>query len=361
MLDEGVSALIARIYADSGDAQALARVIDNVAQATGSGTAMLAVADTVGGRHQQVTFHGRMDHRQEDVFAEYAAYRFADDPSFEFVARNPRRGLLDSVRDLAEHPYRGGDYHRWLSSNGVAHWLLRYGADPRATFAISLHAREGEGPHSEEAGRLFGLLFPHFENATALARQPLLLDSEDALLVVGAEGRFRAANPAAEALLASRQGIRIDQGCVRPIEPRMHGRWMAALSSALGAIGHGGAGGALRLEDADGARPLLAMITPLPPQAGLAGLMQGALVRIVDPAAGSPVGASGHWRQLWGLTEGEARVAEMLVATDCDLRATGERLGIRYATVRTHVAMLLAKTGASGQPGLLRLLTRIPG
>jgi DNA-binding CsgD family transcriptional regulator len=55
------------------------------------------------------------------------------------------------------------------------------------------------------------------------------------------------------------------------------------------------------------------------------------------------------------LTSAETRVLVLLVE-GCELPAIGERLGVAYSTVRSHVRMLLGKTGSVRQADLLRLV-----
>ncbi|HEX8388233.1 MAG TPA: LuxR C-terminal-related transcriptional regulator, partial [Sphingomonas sp.] len=62
---------------------------------------------------------------------------------------------------------------------------------------------------------------------------------------------------------------------------------------------------------------------------------------------------------LFGLTPAEVRLARALLDTDCDLRASADRLEISYATVRTHLARVFAKTDARSQAELMRLLTQL--
>jgi DNA-binding CsgD family transcriptional regulator len=112
---------------------------------------------------------------------------------------------------------------------------------------------------------------------------------------------------------------------------------------------------------ASGARPYAVLVDPLPDQAQLAAFARGALIRIVDPEAQPLPDAVARWRTLWGLTAAEARAASALVAHEFDLRAAAEASGITYATIRTQLAAIFAKTGTGGQPELMRLLTRVSG
>jgi len=84
-----------------------------------------------------------------------------------------------------------------------------------------------------------------------------------------------------------------------------------------------------------------------------------ALVFISDPAK-VPLSRSSVLRTLYGLTPAEGRVADMLLQ-GTEIPEAAARLGITLETCRLHVKRILAKTGASRQAELVRLMVSLPG
>jgi DNA-binding CsgD family transcriptional regulator len=77
-----------------------------------------------------------------------------------------------------------------------------------------------------------------------------------------------------------------------------------------------------------------------------------------DPKRGSG-DPFGNLRHLYGLTEGEAHLATLLVG-DLTLLEAAERLAITESTARTVLKRILAKTGTRRQASLVRLLLSGP-
>jgi PAS domain-containing protein len=78
-----------------------------------------------------------------------------------------------------------------------------------------------------------------------------------------------------------------------------------------------------------------------------------------DPKLGSG-DPFGNLRELYGLTEGEAHLAILLVG-DFTLLQAAKQLGITESTARTVLKRILAKTGTRRQASLVRLLLSGPG
>lgn len=95
-------------------------------------------------------------------------------------------------------------------------------------------------------------------------------------------------------------------------------------------------------------RPIHVTVLPSQPADG------SLLVVLVDP--NRPVGCTPEtYAQLYGLTQGESRVAHQLVLGRSP-REAAEELGIGVETVRTHVKNILPKVGCHRQVELVRRL-----
>ena len=91
-------------------------------------------------------------------------------------------------------------------------------------------------------------------------------------------------------------------------------------------------------------------MAPLPQRAHSAQDRPTAAVVIADPVV-----AENRWRELYDLTQAEARLA-LLLARGLSVRDAGERLGIRITTARTHHQRIIHKTDTRRQSELVALL-----
>ena len=241
-------------------------------------------------------------------------------------------------------------------------------------FAVSPHATD----RADENVRRLQRLAPHLGRAldatlklgrladgTRQLARVLQLMPNPALLLDG-KGRVTLANPAAESLLQTSDGLTLDRdGGLRlaatlPAETAALSR---ALAQALAVASGTGAelGGPLRLTRPSGAAPLLVLPVPLPPPAfALWEMLEQArvLVLIVDPSAQSRATAAAI-QTTFGLTPAEARVA-VLIASGLGGPETAAMLGISPSTVKTHLKRCFEKTGVHSQVGLARILGALP-
>jgi DNA-binding CsgD family transcriptional regulator len=205
----------------------------------------------------------------------------------------------------------------------------------------------------------------HLADGTRQLASALQLMPNPALLLDG-KGRITLANPAAEALLHTRDGLALDRdGGLRlaaalPVETAALSR---ALAQALAVASGTGTelGGPLRLSRPSGGAPLLVLPVPLPPPAfALWEMLEQArlLVLIIDPSAPSRATAAAI-QSTFGLTAAEARVA-VLIGSGRSGPEAAAVLGISPSTVKTHLKRCFEKTGVHSQVGLARILGALP-
>ena len=116
------------------------------------------------------------------------------------------------------------------------------------------------------------------------------------------------------------------------------------------------AGGKLVLHRLAG-RPITLLVAPLHRSMSAFG-RRASLILIDDPDEQSATPSSSELLRLqYGLTKAEVRVA-LALAAGLRLRAAADRLGITFATARTHLAHIFHKTRVSSQAGLVRLLVK---
>jgi DNA-binding CsgD family transcriptional regulator len=243
-------------------------------------------------------------------------------------------------------------------------------------FGFSLSARGAEKAHHNV--RRLQRLAPHLSRALDASLQfgrladgarqlerVLQMMPNPALLLDG-KGYITHANPAAEALLQSRDGLSfaLDGGLqLTAALPAETAALSKALAQALAVAS--GAGDRLcepmLLSRPSGAAPLLVMPVPLPPPTfAFWDLLERprVLVLIVDPGAPSRA-AAGAIQAAFGLTAAEARVAVMVAGGLTGPQAAA-KLGLSPETVKTHLKRCFDKTGVHSQVALARLLGALP-
>lgn len=361
-LDHNLSQLIGRIYEGAFDQGSWNRAVEEIVGLTGSRYGLLAVLDTRKHDFATTSYHGRFE---EKVIPEYESEIFLIDPSFDFIVANPRARFYEADLHIGTEGYLDVPFVRWcMDKSKTSHWITGYTPeDDGFTFAASFHSDEFLSPHAARQRRLLKILFEHLERAQRLAARPPDLESADkALVLLDRRGRVLSINAAAERIIEAEPGLVLHAGMLRPAEPHHRRRWEGLVQSALTALELGGAGGAMTLPRESPGKPLLITIDPLPPgMAGLPAWRAAVLVRIVDPSAGAAPAARERWAALFGLSNAEARLAEALVSTDCDLGLAAERCGVAYSTARAQLAAIFRKTDTHGQPELVRLLTLAGG
>ena len=110
----------------------------------------------------------------------------------------------------------------------------------------------------------------------------------------------------------------------------------------------------LVLARADGQPALVLQLSSLALPAGAGRPNPLVLGTIVDRSV-APRVALAMLRDLFGLTESEARVAEAYLRVDT-VKDVAEQLGVSVNTVKTHMAATYLKTGCTRQAQLVRLL-----
>jgi DNA-binding CsgD family transcriptional regulator len=262
-------------------------------------------------------------------------------------------------------------YNEWVRPQGVIDafnlTVLRQ-RDRIGSLALSRHERDGTITDRDVA--TLRLLAPHIRRAIAISdvldMQAVAVGTFEASLdliatgvvLVDARAAVIHANRAARAMLAAGSPIRSERGELRTSLPETTAALKAAIAKCAGnetAIGAAGIG--IPAPQADGA-PALIHVLPL-----MSGDVRGRIAPracaalFITPAVdglGSPAAALAT---LFGLTPGEVRVLERLLAGDT-LAEAAATLGVSVTTVRTHLARIFDKTGTSRQAELIAMAAK---
>lgn len=176
------------------------------------------------------------------------------------------------------------------------------------------------------------------------------------VILLDGGARIVFANEAARAAFQQDRALRINAG-IATLSPE-HGTRLGNLARRA-AVGTRTC--ALSLSAPSG-RPLILLASPLRgtemETADIRRLRTAVtMLLICDPQG--PVVVPAHWiTEAYGLTAAEARVALAITAGDT-VSAAARRFGISVNTIKTHLRRAYAKTGASRQSELVRLIAMI--
>jgi DNA-binding CsgD family transcriptional regulator len=216
------------------------------------------------------------------------------------------------------------------------------------------------GPAEEHR---WGLLQPHARRAIWLRERLALAGAQEValdrlahgLLLLDGGSRVLFANRAARAALDEGDGL-----SHRDARLVVGGKAAAAAKRLIGEAASpnparpASAGGVLAVPRPSGKRPWQLIASPLPPDLASelpAGGRARVLVVVSDPER-RPTPPIEHLRLYFGLSPQEARLV-LLLCEGLELKQAAARLGVGYATARSHLKAALAKVGLRRQSQLV--------
>jgi DNA-binding CsgD family transcriptional regulator len=181
------------------------------------------------------------------------------------------------------------------------------------------------------------------------------------IVMVGPELLVLETNPAVDRMLASQDGLLVNQGRITAKRDSASFALRRAAHAALIGDNDGvRSGRTLLCERPSGKRPYVVHVLPLQRSAHPAGLTMtnpAAMIVIIDPEL-EPRPPVPLLRRFYRLTQTEAEVA-VRIARGADVRHIAEELCVSVPTVRTHLQHLYDKTDTHRQAELIRLLVAI--
>ncbi|WP_426046193.1 helix-turn-helix transcriptional regulator [Brevundimonas sp. TWP3-1-2b1] len=187
------------------------------------------------------------------------------------------------------------------------------------------------------------------ENQSALIVSGLLEQMETIGFVCFRDGRIGAMSPKAEQLLVDGDRLRLRHGALCPT----HGG-AAALGAAIQQTFNGLVSAPVVVRNAEGKRPLVIEVVPLPFERHMSALEDAVLVLVRDPGQAERKRLASA-TIMFGYTTTEAKVAAGLLAGRSPMTVAAE-LGVEIATVRSHIRRIYEKSGVSSQLELTSLL-----
>lgn len=303
---------------------------------------------------------------------EVSAYReqfFSLDPFINL----PPDTIISLADLLPDNELMASDYYQhYLQPIGLFRILGVDTGDPEGMLArLRFSRRREDPPFSRRERHILALLLPHLHQAVAIYARLSQAESERdlyagavdqlsvATIILDDKGQVVNSNAMAAALLKEGDGLSL-RGRRLHIEGRATDR---ALQSALSGVisaqlaGEASLVRALRVPRPGGRAPLGLVIRPVPAsdwQDGQAGAC--AAVFISDPEQRDSASQQ-ILGELFGLTPAEANVA-ILLARGLSLAEVAETQNISPHTARAQLKAIFAKTGASRQAELVRMVIK---
>jgi DNA-binding CsgD family transcriptional regulator len=300
--------------------------------------------------------------RERHVFNPLAAYMNSSP-----VGKLVRSDDLMPLRELQRTAF----FNEVFRSQDVAHLAmvpLAAKHDFQVGFSICRSARQG--PFEAAALRLLSRLYPHLRRSLLLGFR---LDGYKALqraqfgvidrlsvgvILVDRATKVVFANAAARSMAAPDGPLRL-RNCALAAASATHAQ---RLQQLIQAALRGAPVGAMSIPHPDDGRLLTVLVSSVRSRdidrfGGLGMRDVAAMVFVSDPAR--PLEIPAEWiMDAYGLTLAEARVA-LCASSGASIPETATRLNISPNTVKTHLRHVFAKTGASRQAELARLMTSI--
>jgi DNA-binding CsgD family transcriptional regulator/PAS domain-containing protein len=260
-------------------------------------------------------------------------------------------------------------YREYMALYPVEHMLTAVVSDGSVPglappMILNLFRRPGQPDFDLRDIERLHLLFPHLLRAFDLHWVTRRLQEQ-----VGLLHRFLDAldfgvvmlDPAARVLYAN-------HGARAMVEAPRWARWLGSLPAhvaahdPLGRLVHAcarGQGGGAVL--GDGAAELLALALPIEDkrEGGSGTAQPGACMLLLTRHAHAPSAVSDFVMRIFGLSPAEGRLLPPLLRGSAPTEIAAE-LGVKISTVRSQLSSIFAKTGATRQQDLIRLLGSVP-
>jgi DNA-binding CsgD family transcriptional regulator len=359
--------LVDTIYEAGLDARRWPETLAQLAGATGANVADLRIADA--SRNMLAIFSSGM---APSAIETYRKYYSQLDPIRPAAEQRPT-GTIVTDQDIMPKQLltRTAFYNEWVRPQDFHDCtMVTLFRDAMRAAVICFAAPERVDTFPNRSLELLGRLMPHLARATRvtlkLAELEALSNSglaaldylSEAVILVDFRSRVEFANRAAEAMLASADGIRVDTSglCAASSAQTMALRRLIALTAH--AEGVSSAGGSLLLKRRSGRRPLSVTIAPIRRETAWGSMTPAmAVVFVADPDQDAESSQS-RLRALYGITGAEAKVAN-LVSSGSGVKGAARTLGIAPSTARTHLHRVFEKTGTRRQAELANLVNRL--
>lgn len=362
-----LSGTLEKIYAAAADPALWEEALRAIEDFTGSTGAVLDLVPKVPTTTPR-TFAGSFS--REDC-STYALNYMARCPRIAFGLAHPELPIHYDKLVLSESEMDRDPVYDWFGKHGLRYYVAGWVGDGQSYQAyLSLQRSRLQGHILPEGIAQFALLQRHVEQALSLALRLGTLEQQcrfgmrllDALpyavFALDGSGRIVFMNTLADQLVEHGDGLLAEGthlACRLPGQQPLLDRLVAA---ALVADSGSVRGGWVRIHRASGRRCYLALVSQLAGGEELIDEFRPRLLVIVTDPDRSTVPDEQALRDLYGLTEAEARVAAQLAAGH-SVQSAAAVLHQSPETLRFHLKHIFRKLGVSRQQDLIRILTEI--
>jgi DNA-binding CsgD family transcriptional regulator len=260
-------------------------------------------------------------------------------------------------------------YREWMVPQGlgphapIAHTIALDGGHPAAALAIFPTA--ATGPFDAKDLEFGDLLVPHIALGYRLLaenrRHQALADAIDrfptGVALLDARGHLLLANRGARQIFAQNDGIALDGSYVRAGDTGDDAALRRVIAGAVEAAVAGRLieSAVLSVTRRSGRRPFVVLVGPLRPHSGEPTATDAVVVLYVADLEQGVLRRREVLRELYGLTEAETQLVELLCQGSSLDEAAGAR-GVTLNTARSQLKQVFAKTHTSRQSELVRLV-----
>lgn len=366
MLDQ-FSATVQKIYAAAADASLWEEALRAIEDYTGSTGAVLNLVPT---QPTAVPFVLAGSFSRADC-TEYAQHYMWRCPRIAFGQSHPDIAIHFDRMILSESEMDRDATYEWYGKHGLRYYVAGWAGESGTHRAyMSLQRSRRQGHVEPEQVEQFALLLKHVAQACAFAVRLGTLEQQGhfnlslldrvphAAFVLGRSGNVVLTNAKADRLLDRGDGLLVVAGelqCRLSSQQPMLNRLIA---QALGSDPLQPRGGWVSIHRSSGLRPYAALLASLDsPDDPFSAFAPKLLVIVVDPDA-TGVPDQHALRELFGLTDAEARVATALSAGH-SLESAAASLNVQIATARSQLKAVFTKLGVNRQQDLVRLLASL--
>ncbi len=279
-----------------------------------------------------------------------------------------RFGLASEV--MSEEQIRQSEFYRdWMEPQGLGphapmgHTIALEGGRPSTSIAI--FPRRADPPFGPDQLAFADLLVPHLALAHRIQAETrhseALADAIDrfptGLVLLDAQGHVLRANHAAHQIFERDDGLALHDRRLRAAVPADDAALRRLIEATVDAAAknHPTESDVLVVSRRSDRRPLPVMASPLRPHSGEPTLADAVAVLYVADFGGGVLRGSGVLRKLYGLTEAESHLVELL-CQGSSLEEAAEVRGVTMNTARSQLKQVFAKTHTSRQSELVRLV-----
>ena len=366
-------------------------VVDLIYQASVDPTLWVAVlerfADLIGGTTANITqlnmFDGtggvilaRADPASVPQYFEHYARRNplfnVEDPAAYLHAWAPRI-LTDEDWMPKEDLLRTEYYNDFMTRHDVhSCMMIRLAKEGADTSTLNISRPRHRGQFNRPNLELAAEFHPHLIRAYKLGRQisatrglgedlaELFDRSPNGLFVLDGRGRIKQVNAAGRALISESGGIKAISGRLSATRQDDCGRLQRLIARAASCDASQRTGGSMALATPGRRQPLAIIVAPLRGERTAPFPSEPAVVLCITDLDACAKLSDHQLRAIFDLSVSEERVALCLLE-GLEPRQIACRLDVGLPTVRTHLAHIFEKTGATGQAALTGLMTRLSG